>query len=226
MHRAKIFLSGMLIFLSAFPAFSEIPAGFVNVSDVIPSAIIELRYYSEYNFVGTRIDGYESPIAILTTEAANALQAVNDELSVMGYTLKIYDAYRPQSAVNHFVRWAKDLRDTRMKKDFYPETKKSLLFKQGYIARKSGHSRGSTIDLTLYDVNASSDVDMGGTFDYFGQRSHYDYRNITPEQRANRKLLRDVMTRHGFRGISTEWWHFTLNNEPYPKQYFSFPVKE
>ena len=203
----------------------DIPEGFVLISEVIPEALQEIRYYSDYNFVGTRIDGYEAPEAILTKEAAQALKAVNDELLTKGYKIKIYDAYRPQRAVNHFVRWAKNLKDNKMKKYFYPELKKSVLFKQGYIARKSGHSRGSTVDLTLFDVKASKDVDMGGTFDYFGQRSHPGFKKITREQYANRMLLRETMIKHNFRPISTEWWHFTLNNEPYPSTYFDFPVK-
>ncbi len=202
----------------------DIPSGFVKLSEFAPEILQEIRYYSDYNFVGERVDGYEAPEAILTFEAAQALKAVNDELMKEGYKLKIYDAYRPQRAVNHFVKWAKDLKDTKMKKYFYPELKKSVLFKQGYIARKSGHSRGSTVDLTLFDINASKDLDMGGTFDYFGKRSHFDFKKITKEQYANRRLLREIMTKHGFRPISTEWWHFTLNNEPYPKTYFDFAI--
>ena len=203
----------------------DIPSGFVKLSEFAPEILQEIRYYSDYNFVGKRIDGYEAPEAILTIEAAQALKAVNDELMKNGYKLKIYDAYRPQRAVNHFVRWANNLKDTKMKKDFYPELKKSVLFKQGYIARKSGHSRGSTVDLTIFDTKASKDLDMGGTFDYFGKRSHFDFKKITKEQYANRRLLRETMTKHGFRPISTEWWHFTLNNEPYPKTYFDFAIK-
>ena len=201
------------------------PSGFVILSELIPDVVLDIRYYSDYNFVGERIDGYNAPVAMLTREAAEALKAVNDELREKGYKLKIYDAYRPQRAVNHFVRWAGDVKDTRMKEHFYPELNKSVLFKQGYIARKSGHSRGSTVDLTLCDAETGNDIDMGGTFDYFGKRSHYDYKDLTKEQRSNRKILRDVMERYGFRGIRTEWWHFTLKNEPYPKTYFDFPVQ-
>ena len=199
--------------------------GFVNVSDVIPSVILEIRYYSTYNFVGDRIEGYEAPKAILTKEAAAALKEASDELETMGYRIKIYDAYRPQMAVNHFVEWAEDTSDTRMKDYFYPEIDKSVLFSSGYISSHSRHSSGSTVDLTLFDMNTGKEVDMGGSFDYFGELSHPSYGGISSEQRANRELLRKVMERHGFSGISTEWWHFTLANEPYSGQYFDFLVE-
>ena len=197
---------------------------FVLVSDVIPDVVLEIRYYSDYNFVGKRIDGYEEPVALLTNEAATALKEVSDDLSAKGYKLKIYDAYRPQTAVDDFVEWSGDLSDTKMKQDFYPELDKSVLFDQGYIATHSGHSRGSTVDLTLVDKNTGMDVDMGGTFDFFGQKSHVNYDGITDVQRANRMILRDAMTSHGFNPYSEEWWHFTLANEPYPNTYFDFPV--
>lgn len=199
-------------------------AGFVELSQAVPDAILEIRYYSTYNFVGERIDGYQAPVALLTEEAASALREVSDELLAQGYRLKIYDAYRPQAAVDHFKRWAADLEDTRMKECFYPDLDKSVLFSQGYISSRSGHSRGSTVDLTLFDMNTGRELDMGGTFDYFGNRSHPDYTGLTEEQAANRALLRDTMLTHGFKGIKTEWWHFTLKNEPYPDTYFSFPV--
>lgn len=200
-------------------------SGFVLLAEAVPDVILEMRYYSTYNFVGERIDGYEAPVAMLTVEAAEALRRVSDELIAKGYRLKVYDAYRPQSAVDHFVRWAKNLKDTRMKRYFYPELKKGEIFRNGYVARKSGHSRGSTVDVTLFDMETGKEADMGGTFDYFGQRSHFAYKKLTKEQRANRDILRDVMTRNGFKGISTEWWHFTLKDEPYPKTYFDFPVR-
>ena len=199
-------------------------SGFVSVSDVIPQAILEIRYYTDYNFVGERIDGYEEPVALLTKEAALALKAVSDELVEKGYQLKIYDAYRPQMAVDHFIRWAKDVEDTKMKEHFYPELEKDVLFPQGYIMEQSGHSRGSTVDLTLFDTRTQKDVDMGGTFDYFGPLSHPDYTGITEEQYANRMVLRNAMIRHGFKPLAEEWWHFTLENEPYPNTYFTFPV--
>lgn len=151
-------------------------SGFVVLSEVVPDIIQEIRYFSTYNFVGERIDGYERPVALMTIEAANALKEVADEIALKGYRLKIFDAYRPQMAVNHFVRWAENIDDTQMKKYFYPKVDKSRLFIEGYIAEHSGHSRGSTIDLTLFDMNTSKEVDMGGTFDYFGELSHPDYK--------------------------------------------------
>lgn len=200
---------------------------FVLLTDVVPDAILEIRYYSTYNFVGDRIDGYEQPTALLTKEAAAALKKASDELKAKGYRLKIFDAYRPQKAVTHFMNWAKDIDDTRMKEYFYPELDKSVLFDQGYIDEKSGHSRGSTVDLTLFDMKTEKEVDMGGTFDYFGELSHPDYRDgITEEQYQNRMILREAMLNNGFKPLVEEWWHFTLENEPFPDTYFQFPVNE
>ena len=203
---------------------SDDPSDFVLLSDAVPDAILEIRYYSTYNFVGDRIDGYEEPLAFLTKEAAAALKEVSDELVGKGYRLKIYDAYRPQRAVTHFVNWSLDADDVRMKKYFYPELEKDVLFPQGYILAHSGHSRGSTVDLTLFDMALEKEVDMGGTFDYFGELSHPDYTGITEEQYANRMILRDAMLSHGFRPLAEEWWHFTLDDEPFPDTYFTFPV--
>lgn len=203
---------------------SDDSSDFVLLSEVVPDAILEIRYYSTYNFVGDRIDGYEEPIALITKEAGARLKEVSDELIGKGYRLKIYDAYRPQKAVTHFANWALDLNDTRMKKYFYPNLNKDVLFDQGYIDYHSGHSRGSTVDLTLFDMNLEKEVDMGGTFDYFGEESHPDYKGITEEQYNNRMILRDVMLKHGFRALDTEWWHFTLDDEPYKDTYFTFPV--
>jgi len=203
---------------------SDDSSGFVLLSDVVPDAILEIRYYSTYNFVGDRIDGYEEPLAFMTKEAAAALKEASDELVAKGYRLKIYDAYRPQMAVTNFVEWAKDVDDTRMKEYFYPDLGKDVLFPQGYIDEHSGHSRGSTVDLTLFDMATEKEVDMGGTFDYFGEKSHPDYTGITDEQYANRMILRDAMLAHGFKPLDTEWWHFTLADEPYPDTYFTFPI--
>ena len=203
---------------------SDDSSDFVLLSEAVPDAILEIRYYSTYNFVGDRIDGYEEPLAFMTKESAAALREVSDELVAKGYRLKIYDAYRPQMAVTNFVEWAKDADDTRMKQYFYPELDKSVLFPQGYIAEHSGHSRGSTVDLTLFDMKTEKEVDMGGTFDYFGELSHPDYTGITSEQYANRMILRDAMLAHGFKPLTEEWWHFTLADEPYPDTYFTFPI--
>ena len=217
---------------------------FVELAKAVPDAILEIRYYGTYNFVGERIDGYEQPVALLTKQAADSLRAVSDDVKAQGYRLKIYDAYRPQMGVNHFVRWAADVPDTLMKPYFYPDLDKSVLFEQDYIMAKSGHTRGSTLDLTLFDMQTEKEVDMGGTFDWFGPESHPDFcgnpntgeytgdnsksptgRRITAEQFANRMILREAMLRHGFKALDSEWWHFTLKNEPYPDTYFDFPVK-
>ena len=203
---------------------SDDSSDFVLLSEAVPDVILEIRYYSTYNFVGERIHGYEEPLAMLTKEAAAALKAASDELKGMGYRLKIFDAYRPQMAVTHFMNWALDPDATQMKEYFYPELEKDVLFPQGYIAEHSGHSRGSTLDLTLFDMATEREVDMGGTFDYFGELSHPDYTGITDEQYAMRMLLRDVMMKHGFRPLAEEWWHFTLDDEPYPDTYFTFPI--
>ena len=208
------------------PSETEDTSQFVTLTDVVPDAILEIRYFGTYNFVGARIDGYLEPTALLTREAADSLQAVSKDVMAMGYRLKIYDAYRPQKAVDHFVRWAANVNDTLMKPYFYPALDKSVLFAQGYIAKKSGHTRGSTVDLTLFDMKTEKEVDMGGTFDWFGPESHPDFRGITPAQFANRMILRRAMMRHGFKPISSEWWHFTLKKEPFPHTYFTFPVKQ
>ena len=234
----KIFKVLTALVVAAFLTVSQVQAepkaiseddssGFVVLSEVVPDIIQEIRYFSTYNFVGERIDGYEQPTALMTKEAANALKNVSDEVKSKGYRLKIYDAYRPQSAVDHFVRWGKNLGDYRMKDYFYPQVDKSRLFIEGYIDEKSGHSRGSTVDLTLFDMATGKEVDMGGTFDYFGEKSHPDYRGeLTQEQIKNRLYLREVMIKHGFKPLETEWWHFTLKDEPYPDTYFTFAVRD
>jgi D-alanyl-D-alanine dipeptidase len=217
---------------------SDDNSDFVAITDVVPDVILEIRYYGTYNFVGTRIDGYLQPTALLTREAADSLKAVSDELIKQGYRLKIYDAYRPQMGVDHFVRWGKDLDDTLMKSYFYPNETKDSLFIKEYIATHSSHSRGSTVDLTLFDMRTEKEVDMGGTFDWFGRESHPDCggnpktgewrRNdtITAQQFTSRMILRKTMLRHGFKPYDCEWWHFTLKNEPYPDTYFTFPVQQ
>ena len=217
---------------------------FVNLADAVPLAILEIRYHSSYNFVGKRIDGYQEPVALMTRRAADSLRAVSEDLLKMGYRLKIYDAYRPQCAVDHFMRWAADITDTLMKPYFYPDVPRDKLFELEYIMEKSGHTRGSTVDLTLFDMRTEKEVDMGGTFDWFGSESHPDFcgnpntgqytgnnssspagRSITKEQFDNRMILRDAMLRHGFKPLGSEWWHFTLKDEPFPNTYFTFPVK-
>ena len=210
------------------PNYKEIvikdASGFVLLADYVPGIIQEIRYYSTYNFVGERIDGYEEPCALMTVEAARALRSVSNEMGALGYRLKVFDAYRPASAVKHFVLWSIDDLDLRMKPFFYPELDKEDLFLRGYIAKQSSHSRGSTVDLTLLEMETGKEVDMGGPFDLFSEVSHPDYRGITDEQYANRMFLRESMLRNGFKPIDCEWWHFTLADEPYPDTYFDFPV--
>ena len=191
------------------------PSGFVLLADAVPHIVQEIRYYSTYNFIGERIDGYEEPCALLTREAARALKAVSNEVFVQGYRLKVFDAYRPACAVKQFVLWGIEDTDVRMKPYFYPELEKQELFVKGYIAKLSSHSRGSAIDLTLLDMKTGKELDMGSPFDLFSEVSHPDHRGVTEEQYANRMLLQRVMVRNGFRPIE---------NEPYPDTYFTFPV--
>ena len=204
--------------------FSGDSSGFVQLGKVVPDAILEIRYYSTFNFIGERITGYEAPVALMTREAAEALKSVSDEMLEKGYRLRIFDAYRPQMAVDHFMKWAVDMQDIRMKSLFYPDINKEEIIPGGFVAAHSGHSRGSTVDLTLFDMHTQKDLDMGGPFDFFGELSYPDYSGITKAQHENRMLLRSVMIRHGFRPLSTEWWHFTLENEPFPDTYFTFPI--
>ena len=200
------------------------PSGFVLLADAVPQIVQEIRYYSTYNFIGDRIDGYEEPCALLTKEAARALKAAAGELMVQGYRLKVFDAYRPVSAVKHFVLWGIEDQDVRMKPYFYPELEKQELFARGYIAKQSSHSRGSAVDLTLLDMKTGKELDMGSPFDLFSPLSHPDCRDITDEQYENRMRLQRLMLRSGFQPMDCEWWHFSLVTEPYPDTYFAFPV--
>ncbi len=200
------------------------PSGFVLLADFVPHIVQEIRYYSTYNFIGERIDGYEEPCAIITKEAARALKTVSNEMLVRGYRLKVFDAYRPVSAVKHFILWGLEDQDVRMKPYFYPELEKQELFAKGYIAKRSSHSRGSTVDLTLLDMRTGKELDMGSPFDLFSEVSHPDNRAVTEEQFENRMILQKAMIRAGFKPLDCEWWHFTLENEPYPDTYFEFPV--
>ena len=200
-------------------------SGFVLLTDVIPDALLEIRYYSTLNFVGERIDAYKAPVAYLTKETAYALKNASDDLKKQGYIIEIFDAYRPQSAVDHFKRWAKDLDATEMKPYFYPNVDKSELFSRGYIAEKSGHSRGAAVDLTIVDMMSGQELDMGSAFDFFGEVSHSEYtEGLSEAQINNRRILRKAMTENGFKPMAEEWWHFSLENEPYPDTYFDFPI--
>ncbi len=220
-------MTGMSLLLacsSGAPA-GQIPQGFVELADFAPGIVQEVRYFSDDNFVGERISGYRSPTIYLTREAGTALRSVQGELSAFGLGLKVFDAYRPQRAVDHFVRWARDLGDQRMKARYYPNVAKSDLFSDGYIAARSGHSRGSTVDLTLVDLDTGQELDMGTPWDFFDLASWPDSDQVTTQQQANRLLLRRVMLAAGFQPLTTEWWHFSLVDEPYPGTYFDFPVQ-
>ncbi len=204
---------------------TRLPKGFSYVKELIPSIILDMRYYHANNFVGQRIDGYVAPKCILSTEATKALALVQKDVERFGLSLKVYDAYRPQQAVDHFVRWSHDEKDLKMKADYYPDLEKKQLFEQEYIAKRSGHTRGSAVDLTLVSVSENKELDMGGAYDFFGKRSWPSYDKLTSQQRANRMLLQLVMEKYGFQRYDQEWWHFSLKNEPYPETYFDFKVE-
>jgi len=202
-----------------------LPYGFAYVASSVSDVILEIRYYSSYNFVGTRVDGYLAPVAILSKQAAEALYNANADLYKQGYVLKVFDAYRPQRAVDHFMRWAKDESDTLTKQYFYPDIEKKEIIPKGYILERSGHTRGSTIDLTIVDMSTGKEVDMGSPFDFFGEVSHHGTDLISDEQTDNRLILKNAMENAGFVPYAEEWWHYTLKNEPYPDTYFDFPVE-
>jgi len=226
----------------------KMPGGFVDVKEVIPSIIPDIRYFGAHNFVGKKIDGYNAYKCILTKRAAEALARVQSELNEFSLSLKVYDCYRPRRAVNHFVRWAKDIHNTKTKKEFYPTVDKKNLFRDGYISDKSSHSRGSTVDITIVPVPVpkqeiyvpgqvphechlpvetrfkDNSIDMGTGFDCFHELSHTENKQISPQQRINRLLLKTLMEKHGFKNYDREWWHFTLKNEPFPDTYFDFVI--
>jgi D-alanyl-D-alanine dipeptidase len=222
----KRFIFLILLFnLFSCSAQNKLPEGFDYVTNHIPDVVLELRYFGNDNFVGRPINGYNKNVSILSTKAILALKNVQKELNEYNLGIKVFDSYRPQQAVDHFVRWAKVLNDTINKQKFYPNIAKKNLFKEGYIASKSGHTRGSTIDLTLVDLTTGKELDMGSPWDFFGPESWVANVNLTKQQRANRMLLQTVMRKHGFKHYTKEWWHFTLANEPFPETYFNFPVR-
>lgn len=265
--RGKGFRYGLMarragsFFMLAFLAYSifsssnigysadNLPADFVDVQEAIPSVVLDIRYFGEHNFVGARVNGYRAAKCFLTRKAAKALAGVQDDLRASNLSLKIYDCYRPQRAVDHFCRWAEDTADTKMKKEFYPTVDKANLFRDDYIASKSGHSRGSTVDLTIVALPVKSQevfvpgqplfecylpvsqrfgdngIDMGNGFDCFHESSHPHYRQLDLQQRVNRLMLKALMEKHGFIQYEKEWWHFTLKGEPFPDTYFDFPIK-
>lgn len=214
--------------LSLSPDFGSNPArqeGFVEIHQVIPNIVYDIRYYSSDNFVGARVDGYLKPTAYISNEAALALKKVQEVLNKEGLGLKVFDAYRPQKAVDHFVRWGQVVTDTLTKQTYYPEINKASVFQLGYVAKKSGHTRGSTIDLTIINIKTKEALDMGSPWDFFGAISHHGSSLVNGTQTANRNKLRNLMLQHGFKLYANEWWHYTLKNEPYPDTYFDFDVE-
>jgi D-alanyl-D-alanine dipeptidase len=222
----------VLLLLLASPAAAQdaMPAEFVDAATLVPALVVDMRYFGTDNFIGERIDGYEQPRCLLARPAARALARVQRDLAARGLGLKVFDCYRPARAVAHFMRWARDLDDTRHKAEFYPEVDKRDLFKLDYIAERSGHSRGATVDLTLVrrataPGRADAEVDMGTAFDLFDPRSWPSDRTVAAPARRNRALLAAAMARAGFKPYDKEWWHFTLAREPFPNTYFDFPVR-
>jgi zinc D-Ala-D-Ala dipeptidase len=240
---------GLLLFTADGLAENRLPAEFVDIRDVITDIVLDIRYSGPHNFIGTKVDGYGAAKCLVTRKAAGALAKVQNTLRDADLSLKIYDCYRPQRAVDHFVRWAQDISDTRTKGEFYPTVDKRYLFRDGYIAKKSGHSRGSTIDLTIVPLPVpnpeayhsgqplaacflpvdkrfgDNSIDMGTGFDCFHVLSHSGNKQIGVQQRTNRLLLKNLMAQHGFKHYEQEWWHFTLRDEPYPDTYFDFPIE-
>jgi D-alanyl-D-alanine dipeptidase len=223
---ALLVLSGWVLSGSRVDAqnpASTRPAAFVDAATLVPGLVVDMRYFGTHNFVGVQVDGYEAPVCLLTRQATAALSAVQRDLAPRNLGLKVFDCYRPVRAVAHFARWARN-GDNRTKEEFYPDIDKRALFREGFISSRSGHSRGSTVDLTLVQLSNGEELDMGTHFDLLSYRSSVSGL-VTPQQRANRKLLADAMRARGFIPYSKEWWHFTLHHEPFPDTYFDFPVK-
>ena len=221
----KSFIIFFTVLISSQISSQTLPKGFSYVSEIDATIKKELRYATSNNFIGKPIDGYLKDSLIVSTPAAKALKEIQTKLMLSGLSLKIFDAYRPQQSVDHFVRWAKVMNDTLMKQLYYPNVQKSELFTLGFIASKSGHTRGSTVDLSIVDVKTNKEVDMGSSYDFFGEKSHPFYKKITEAQMKNRMLLRTIMIKNGFIPYDNEWWHFTLKDEPYPTTYFNFLIE-
>ena len=218
--RVLIFFLVVIIF--SFKLY-DLPEGFIKLNDIDSAIIVDLKYNTKSNFTGKIVRGYKSNNAILSNEASIALINAQNDFKKLGYSLIVFDAYRPQSAVDFFFEWSKDLNDTINKNSYYPNINKSQLFAQGYIAKKSGHSRGSTVDVSLVDLSTMKQIDMGSIYDYFGIQSSTFYPNISDLQKNNRMILYKIMINNGFKNYSKEWWHFTLENEPF-QEYFDFLV--
>lgn len=219
------FLAGALAACAGLPADGQDWSGFADAGQAIPNLVVEMRYAGGENFVGRPIAGYEAPVCLLTRDAIAELARAQERLTAFGLGLKVFDCYRPKRAVADFATWARDPSDQKRKADYYPNVDKSRLFELGYIAERSGHSRGSTLDVTLVDARTGEEMDMGGAYDLFDTRSWPSDQGVSAQARANRMLLQNVMTAHGFRPLKEEWWHFTLVQEPYPDTYFDFVVR-
>jgi D-alanyl-D-alanine dipeptidase len=225
MPSLRLSLAALFVVLASGSLAQERPASFVDASSVVPGLIVEMRYSGSRNFVGRPIDGYDRPVCLLTRQAASALAQVAHDLRGRGLVLKVFDCYRPVRAVAHFVRWARNLADIAGKAEFYPEVDKRSLFRDGYIAARSGHSRGSTVDLTLARSADGRELDMGTPFDFFSPRAWPSDTQVSAQAQQNRKLLAQAMRQRGFAAYHKEWWHFTLRDEPYHDRYFDFPVR-
>lgn len=225
MKKLLVFLFTVINLFCFAQQKNTLPKGFVYLTDYIPGIEVDLKYFTSHNFVGRPIDGYKANKVILTERATLAVQKIEKELNKEGLGIKVFDTYRPQTAVNHFKRWAKDIKDTSMRQEFYPRVDKRDLFTKGFIASKSGHSRGSTIDLTIIDLKTKQELDMGVAFDFFGEESAHGYQKLNTTQKQNRIKLKKIMEKHGFKAYSKEWWHYTLINEPFKETYFDFEVK-
>jgi len=224
----KPFITTVLFLMYSYSSTThaqDVPDNFIYLTEVIPYVEFDLRYYSDNNFIGQPIPGYHGNALIVSLQSAIALKKVQQDLAYSNFALKFFDAYRPQQAVDYFVRWANDPDDIRMKAQYYPNVDKDELIPKGFIAAKSSHSRGSTVDVTIISLENGQELDMGTPFDLFDQKSWPSDTTVSVQQRANRQLLRSVMSKHGFAGLEEEWWHFTLFDEPYPDTYFDFPVK-
>ena len=224
----KPFITTVLFLMYSYSSTThaqDVPDNFIYLAEVIPYVEFDLRYYSDNNFIGQPIPGYHGNALIVSLQSAIALKKVQQDLAYSNFALKFFDAYRPQQAVDYFVRWANDPDDIRMKAQYYPNVDKDELIPKGFIAAKSSHSRGSTVDVTIISLENGQELDMGTPFDLFDQKSWPSDTTVSVQQRANRQLLRSVMSKHGFAGLEEEWWHFTLFDEPYPDTYFDFPVK-
>lgn len=225
--KSSVFIFFIALFLTHCSSRQEsnLEDGFSYIKNKIPTIETDIRYFGSHNFTGRPVVGYEAPVAILSTKATLALEKVQNELNQKGLGLKVFDAYRPQRAVTSFEVWARDINDTIAKQEFYPDIDKKDLFVLNYIASKSGHTRGSTLDLTVINLQTKQELDMGSPFDLFGTISHHNTTEITPQQKENREILRKMMLKNGFKDYAEEWWHYTLIDEPFPETYFDFVVK-